>query len=362
MLHNVALCNMNIRKENWYCPGCGTPFTRASSCRRHIGSLHPGCGFPVREVEYFLGRQSGVFAAPSYLSTNHDRPTFKPKQDQRSILEIAVDESIIEFWREAGRINARNVFLPTNRFAATGGYYQESVSAFDPNKQLFGMTAYVCPNCFMIKPKMHYFAEGEKGRSSEQMIHCTVEIPDHIQKMKEKKEDYVSRMSKGFPQFLKACVDAATGGKNGIVAVEILDPARINNTIIFVLTGSGGRKFSVTLQYSDDKSIKLDPSSTGEWALRAIENKHTAVNDQELIEFLQKTKESTFGFFKKEEKDGVHIYLMAVAKHDEGDNIDLVAKEIEPIQIPDSTAKKEPDITQSTHATSAQEQGIVTGK
>jgi len=124
-----------------------------------------------------------------------------------------------------------------------------------------------------------------------------------------------------------------------------------------VLTGSGGRKYSITLQYSHDKSIKLDPSSTGAWALRAIENKHTAVNDQELIEFLEKTKESTFGFFKKEEKDGVHIYLMAVAKRDDG-KIDLVHQELESIRIPDGAAK-EPVITQSTPATSAQEQDIV---
>ncbi|HKZ61186.1 MAG TPA: hypothetical protein VJZ68_02050, partial [Nitrososphaera sp.] len=162
-------------------------------------------------------------------------------------------------------------------------------------------------------------------------------------------------------QYLKQCVDAWTSGKNCIVAVEVLDPARTSNMIIFVLTGSGGRKFSISLQYSDDKCYKLDPSNTGAWVLRAIENKHTAVNDQELIEFLEKTNESTFGFFKKEEKDGVHIYLMAVAKLDEGGNIDLVLQEIEPIRIPDGAAKKEPDITQSAQATSGQERSINAG-
>lgn len=324
--------------------------------------MHPGATFlPVREVEYFLGRQSGKFPAPSYISASENRPNFKPKMDQRSFLEIALDESFIEFWREAGRINARNVFLPANRFAATGSYNQEPISAFDANKQLFGMTAYICDKCFMMKPKMIYFSDGEKGGLSEQMIYCAVEIPDHILMMKEKREDYISRLSKGFPQFLKVCVDAWTSRKNSIVAVEVFDPARTSNKITFVLAGSGGRKFSISLQYSDDKSIKLDPSNTGAWALRAIENKHTAVNDQELIEFLGKVNESTFGFFKKEEKDGVHIYLMAVAKLDEGGNIDLVLQEIEPIRIPDGPAKKEQDITQSAQATSGEERSINAG-
>lgn len=176
--------------------------------------------------------------------------------------------------------------------------------------------------------------------------------------IKKKKEDHVSQLSKGFPQYLKQWLDVWTLGKNTIVAVEVLDPTRTSNAIYLVLTSSGGRKFSISLQYSDDKSIKLDPSSTGAWALRAIVDKHTAVNDQELIEFLEKTKESTFGFFKKAEKDGVHIYLMAVAKREEGGKIDLVHQEMEPIRIPDGAAK-EPVIAQSTPATSAQEQDIV---
>jgi hypothetical protein len=53
--------------------------------------------------------------------------------------------------------------------------------------------------------------------------------------------------------------------------------------------------------------------------------------------------------------------LIASKKQDEGGNIDLVAQEIEHIQIPD-TAAKEADITQSTQGTPAQEQGIVAGK
>jgi len=41
-----------------------------------------------------------------------------------------------------------------------------------------------------------------------------------------------------------------------------------------------------------------------------------------------------FGFFKKAEKDGVHIYLMAVARREERGKFDLVHQEMEPIQIP----------------------------
>lgn len=110
-----------------------------------------------------------------------------------------------------------------------------------------------------------------------------------------------------------------------LLAVEVADPMKYeNNQIPFVLTNSTtGQRYGGIVQYSDDKCIKLQPSNTGSWALRVINQRCASLDDAELSNFLEKTKNSTFAFFKMEDKTGIHIYLIALAKGEEKNNDEI---------------------------------------
>ncbi|MFL6411033.1 MAG: hypothetical protein ACJ71K_07290, partial [Nitrososphaeraceae archaeon] len=67
---------------------------------------------------------------------------------------------------------------------------------------------------------------------------------------------------------------------------------------------------SITFQCVGDKCIKLaNPGDESYWPIRAIENKQTTLDNEELIDFLQKVGNATFGFFKVKSQ----LYLMAIA-------------------------------------------------
>jgi hypothetical protein len=77
------------------------------------------------------------------------------------------------------------------------------------------------------------------------------------------------------------------------------------------------RRKYLTLNYSDSQCVLLDPKNTGDWALRVIRDGSTRINDAELEEFLLKTKTKTFAFFKKkEDKEKVRIFLIAISETD----------------------------------------------
>jgi hypothetical protein len=297
-------------------------------------------GLAVPETEYIIGRQNGTFAAPIY-GPSVAKPPSQPKKEL-SFMERLWEEQTLEFWREAARITARSVFRPATTFA--GGSYQQPTSPFAPDKELFGMTAYICTNCYAMKPRIIYYNEGDKGGSVETFLACLSGAPDYIDQMKQSRDEYIASASKGYPNFLKTCVEAWTNRKTIIIAVEVVDPGRTNNIITFVRSRSTGQKISITLRYSEEKCAELDPASTGDWALRAISDRRTVVKEKELTEFLEKTKDSTFGFFKMK-KDGIeHIYLLAVARSEDNSTLSMPKDEID-VTIPaeQEKAQKSPD-------------------
>jgi hypothetical protein len=56
-------------------------------------------------------------------------------------------------------------------------------------------------------------------------------------------------------------------------------------------------KQSVSLEYSLGKNIELDIDDKNHWAPRCVRVGTTALTDDELFDFLNKTENATFGFF-----------------------------------------------------------------
>jgi hypothetical protein len=292
-------------------------------------------GFGVTETEYIIGRVSGKFVPPLFMPSIGKRPIFGPatkeaerkeeksgeRKEIKTIHERATDEFYIEFCRESARIWARNQFNPVQRFiSATDYYYQQPApDPFNLGGGLFGIQAYVCKKCYAIKPRMLYFVLGEKGGSIETPIFCNKDGTHLLMEAKMTGEQYINYLSKHFPRYLKECIDNWTHNKTGLIAAEVSDATLDNDMISFVLSGATGEKKSITLQYSEENCIDLNPKDTGSWVLRAIKEKRTSINEEELEAFLDKTGASTFGFFKitGRRKIAGSLYLIAVVK-DEG--------------------------------------------
>jgi hypothetical protein len=68
------------------------------------------------------------------------------------------------------------------------------------------------------------------------------------------------------------------------------------------------------------ESSPLSPSPTNKqnnWIARAIRDKLTILNDEELEDFCQKVKHATFAFFKVKTDDegSTHFYLMTITNN-----------------------------------------------
>lgn len=119
---------------------------------------------------------------------------------------------------------------------------------------------------------------------------------------------------------MKTIIKAWTNNKTNLIAIE-LSCYPPNNSIKFIEAKNSQN--SITLQYSRERIIELAPSSSSspptnehdDWASRAIKNKLTTLNDDELEDFCQKVKDATFAFFTvKTDEESTHFYLMTIAR------------------------------------------------
>ena len=107
---------------------------------------------------------------------------------------------------------------------------------------------------------------------------------------------------------LKYCVKTWTNNKPMLTAIRI--PESFHGNSIRLLQERN--KQSISLEYSLEKNIELDIDDENHWAPRCIRAGTTALSDDELSDFLNKTKNATFGFFTVKIKEFKGIYLMAI--------------------------------------------------
>lgn len=129
---------------------------------------------------------------------------------------------------------------------------------------------------------------------------------------------YTKEASDKLPEYLKTIIKAWTNNKMNLIAIE-LSCYPPNNSIKFIEAKNSQN--SITLQYSRERIIELAPPSSSptnehdDWAARAIKNKLTTLNDDELEDFCQKVKDATFAFFTvKTDEGSTHFYLMTIAR------------------------------------------------
>jgi hypothetical protein len=289
-----------------------------------------------------IGRISGRFLPPLPPT---ERPAFK-RRDEQSYMDKLNDEFTKELWRELARTHVRTSFEPKPQLiSATGPLTSPLPDPFNLAAGLFGIQAYVCNNCYAIKSRMMSFVPGDRGNVILSPSPCLGPSPDVLINLGMNAEQYITLRSKSLPSHLKNLINMWPGNQVSLVAAEVVqvpaDQRSNNSRIAFVNQNKKtGNKRSISLPYSDAKCINLNSGCS--WAFRATRIRQTPVTETELMEFLQMTKDSTFGFFKVPINNSVRIYLMALRKTAEANGNDDHLIQLLRIPTPENAEKPKP--------------------
>jgi hypothetical protein len=289
--------------------------SRRWSVERHILNLHNGSGNVVPFVDYLAGRQSGVYL-PKF------RPTFVKKNATKTVtlMDTFKNEFLKTFASNA--VNKalssspmqNHQFLNFQRFGNNGApYFYPSQSYFEPlciiprPEDIFGLEIYVCKKCSSIEPIIVSFSDGQEGGSKMSWATCCGGSTD-LKKLDQKNLNDNNELQQKVQDKLKDCVKTWTNNKPMLTAIKIPDGFHCN----YVNLLQGGNERSTSLEYYSEKNIELDIDDENYWAPSCVRAGTMALGHDDLSDFLNKTKNATFGFFTVKVKEISGNYLMAI--------------------------------------------------
>ena len=182
-------------------------------------------------------------------------------------------------------------------------------SQFEPShiiprpEDVFGFKIYVCKKCTSVEPIIVSFSDDQERGSKMSCATCC-----GSKKLDQKNLNDNNELQQKVQDKLKYCVKTWTNNKPMLTAIKI--PEGFHGNSIRLL--QEGNKRSISLEYSSEKNIELDIDDENDWASRCVRAGTSAINDDDLADFLNKTKNATFGFFTVKVKEIRGIYMMAI--------------------------------------------------
>jgi hypothetical protein len=296
-----------MSKPNWACSSCGMYSSRRWSVERHILNLHDGSGNVVPFVDHPIGRKSG-FYLPKF------NPIFVKKNATKTVtvMDTFKDELLKGFASKAVNKALSSSAMQNHQFSSFQGFGSNGAAYFYPSQFLshiiprpedvFGFKIYVCKKCSSIQPIIVSFNDGQEGGSKMSWATCC-----GLKKLDQENLND-DNMRQRIHDKLKYCVKTWTNNKPTLVAIKM--PEGFHGNSVRLL--QEGNKRSISLEYSSEKNIELDIDDKNHWAPRCVRVGTTALTDDELFDFLNKTENATFGFFTVKVKEIRGIYLMAI--------------------------------------------------
>jgi hypothetical protein len=295
-----------MSKPNWACSGCGMYSSRRWSVERHILNLHDGISNVVPFVEYLVGRQSGFYL-----------PKFRPFVKKNATKTVTLMDTFKNEFLKTFASKAVNKALSSSpiqnhqfdfqRFDNNGApyfYSSQFLSHTIPRPEdVFGFEIYICKKCSAILPVIVSFNDGQEGGSKMSWATCC-----GLKKLDQKDLNGNNGLQQKVQNKLNYCLKTWTNNKPMLTAIRITDS--FHGTSIKLLGEDD--KQSISLEYSSKKNIELDIDDESHWAPRCVRAGTTTLSDGDLADFLNKTKNASFGFFTVKIKGFKGIYLMAI--------------------------------------------------
>jgi hypothetical protein len=323
-----------MSKPNWACATCGMYSSRKESVKRHIKNLHSGIGVFVTYTDYLIGRQSGIYAQrapPTYIAKN------KP-----SLFDKLPDEMTEEYFKEMARESARRRFIqdPLPKQQQSLQPYNNGISIqhqpydfWRNHDDIFGFEIEICNNCLGIIPVKVLFSQDNNctGRITSTHVCNPSMVEEATSQMIIDKEQLANNLNHSVPMDLRKYVNAWTNNKNMLIGIEVpyISPNATNNIIDLTKRvtlqrhEAEERKYGkyIALPFSLKKCLDIDLTNSNrntnelyhKWAERIMKEKQTILNNEELMDFLEKVKDATFAFFRIEKEKGIICYyFMAI--------------------------------------------------
>jgi len=283
-------------KAKWECPNCLMSSTRHWNVTRHIDRWHAGSGKPVSDYT----RQYPTRTNPKSSDNNprwpgyfHKSITFQAHKYQRHKTSDIM-EHILEPLRKGvefknllnqlstprqqsipsinyGTLSSTNFNLvPSTSIASSNNNLSEPVQT--DGREIIAYRSYVCEKCLIpVLVNIYYNKSREIFRSTHD---CD---PKRLQSVLEEanRDKIFYQINAKLPEVMRKVVNLWTRNQNYTFASEVQKQ-----------------------EIPEDNYTELNITNENDWAARAIKDNITILNDDELLDFLTKSKNITFSVFK----------------------------------------------------------------
>jgi hypothetical protein len=150
---------------------------------------------------------------------------------------------------------------------------EESSLDNENDSEIVGYRGQVCENCSIISiDTIFRHKDGEGGHVEMTHTHNSKRVADA--ELEADKDKIITNQHEKLPEIMKKKVKSWTNNSAYLVAIEMSPNVALNNC------------FDIT------------PTDENHWAVRAIKDKQTILNDEELSDFLCKVRNATYASFK----------------------------------------------------------------
>jgi hypothetical protein len=310
-----------MRTKEWNCPFCEMSLNRHWNLKRHIQRQHGRMGEPIShdtEQSYKdIIPQNLSFPLGYSKSTSLPFLNRKGKSDEKfsdfledkilvplrkmvEIRSLLSQLSIIQQQRiiPGGSNSIVYPSMPSTTFnsdESNNNLFEESIFDNENDSEIVGFKGHVCEKCSIISiDTIFRHNDGESGQIETNHT-CNSKTLSDIQ-LNPGKDKIIADQHEKLIEYIKKKVNSWTKNSAYLVAMEMLPNAAANNI------------------------CDITPTDENHWAARAIADKQTILNHEELSDFLHKARDSTCGFFKvlprydQQQESSTHHYLMIITK------------------------------------------------
>ena len=303
-----------MKFPKYSCSVCRKPSSRKWNLVRHINNCHAGKGYCVSnwdfpEDTYGLywnrwkkgatsQKERSHYIRPDllkyFVSSNesNDRKPFDYLNLMSETFIKTLAENMALSVIQATQSRMSFPFSPMSFMQSPMGNYNANPAA---NLQIFGFRGYVCEKC--LTPETQYVAFPVKGEGSIQGGHsCDTSKAGAASGLVVDRVKVYRSLQDKIPTLIKQKVNSRNGNNNHLVALRLPSP---REEIIKLYNPADPSKPKIAIPYSKQRHLNLEPAKENknkrDYLRRAFTLSTTPLSDEELINFLELMRNTTFG-------------------------------------------------------------------
>ena len=286
-------------KTNWNCSNCKMSSTRHWNVKRHIQRRHRGMGEPISydTMHYHKDMNPENFRFP-FAYFHHTSLSFLTQKEKSNKNFSDFLERLLQLLRKI--VEYKNLLsqlstMPqqTGIMPYSGGVYPSMPSmSFDRGEsnntssehskfeddvddyaEVVGFKSHVCEKC-LITSIDTIFRTNDRGYGQVETKHTCNSKSLADAQLEPNKDKTINDLYEKLPIVMKKKVNSWTEDSAYLVAIEMPPNVDLKN------------------------SVEITPNNENHWAARAVKDKKTILNDEELSDFLCKVRNATYASFK----------------------------------------------------------------